>query len=351
MMKAFYFILFSILLHPGYAVEPETGAYLGARSAESPHWFKHSFLEFEEDVAEAAQNNKRVMLYFHQEGCPYCARLVEENFADAQIERYVRQNFDGIEINMWGDRDIVSVGGKKFSEKTFAAALKVQYTPTILFLDEQGKVALRLNGYYPPDKFRLALRYAAEKLEQQQSFNAFIKANTKVTAGSMLSEDFFLDLQDMKTNRQQSERYLAVFFEAPDCEQCEIMHTKILSDVPTRELVMRMDNVQLNIHSNRKIITPRGESMTQQQFAAQQNIGYTPSVIFFDQDGEEVFRMEGFLKTFHFQSSLAYVLEKGYETEPSFQRYISARGEKIREMGFDTDIWGYKSAYPPTVVE
>jgi len=48
----------------------------------------------------------------------------------------------------------------------------------------------------------------------------------------------------------------------------------------------------------------------------------------------------------HFQSSLAYVLEQGYRTQPSFQRYISARGEKLREQGYDTDIWGYDSAFP-----
>ena len=350
-MKQLIFVIFSVLLQPSFAAEPEVGAYLGARSAESPHWFKESFLEFEEDVAEAAEHNKRVMLYFHQEGCPYCARLVEENFADPQIENYIRQHFDGIEINMWGDREIVSVGGKNFSEKTFAAALKVQYTPTIIFLNEQGQVALRLNGYYPPQKFRLALRYAAEKQDRQQSFNAFVKANSKAVSGSLRSEDFFLDILDLQSNRSDSSRYLAVYFEAPDCEQCDIMHEKVLTDAPTRKLVREMDNVQLSIYSDRKIITPSGVNMSQQEFAAQLNIGYTPSVVFFDNSGEEVFRIEGFLKTFHFQSSLAYVLEKGYQTEPSFQRYIAARGEKLREMGYDTDIWGYKSAYPVTGLE
>lgn len=350
-MKPLMCILFSLMLLPVFAAETKSGAYLGARSAESPHWFKESFLEFEEDVAEAAEKNKRVMIYFHQHGCPYCARLVEENFADPEIEAYVRKYFDGIEVNMWGDREIVSVGGKNFSEKTFAAALKVQYTPTVLFLDEQGKVALRLNGYYPPDKFRLALRYAAEKQDQQQSFNAFVLAQSKKPVGSLINEDFFLDIQDLQGGLRGSSRYLAVYFEAPDCTQCEILHARVLTDAPTRKLVKAMDNVQLNIYSDKKIVTPLGNHLSQQQFASQLNISYTPSVVFFNNKGDEVFRIEGFLKTFHFQSSLAYVLENGYLTEPSFQRYIAARGEKLRESGFDTDIWGYKSAYPSTILE
>jgi thioredoxin-related protein len=340
-----------MLLFPAVAAEKPSGAYLGARSAESPHWFKDSFLEFEADVAEAAQQNKRVMLYFHQHGCPYCARLVEENFADSDIEAYVRQHFDGIQLNMWGDREIVSVGGREFTEKSFAEALKVQYTPTVIFLDEEGKVALRLNGYYPKDKFRLALRYVAEKRDLQQSFNTFVLAQAKVNSTSLREEDFFLKVADFQTNRHNSSRPLAVYFEAPDCQQCNILHDKVLVDAPTRKLVEEMDNVQINIHSDQALVTPSGEAMTQKQFATELNIGYTPSVVFFDSNANEVFRIEGFVKTFHFQSVLAYVLEKAYLSEPSFQRYISARGEKLREMGFDTDIWGYESAYPATILE
>ena len=54
-------------------------------------------------------------------------------------------------------------------------------------------------------------------------------------------------------------------------------------------------------------------------------------------------RIDAFLKTFHFQSVYAYVLDKAYLEVPEFQRYISARADHIREAGFDTDIWGYDS--------
>ena len=65
----------------------------------------------------------------------------------------------------------------------------------------------------------------------------------------------------------------------------------------------------------------------------------------FDVQGTEVMRIGGFIKTFHFQSVFDYVREKGYLTEPSFQRYIAARGERIREQGYDTNIWNYESSH------
>jgi len=38
--------------------------------------------------------------------------------------------------------------GKVMREKEFARLMRVQFTPTILFLDEKGGTVARLNGYY-----------------------------------------------------------------------------------------------------------------------------------------------------------------------------------------------------------
>jgi len=338
-----------VLLWPALLSAEKTGAYLGAKPTVVPDWFKHSFLDFEEDVAEAAASGKRIMLYFHQDSCPYCARLIDENLSDPEIKSFVQKHFDVIDINMWGDREVVSIGGQSFPEKAFARALTVQYTPTMIFLNEQGKTALRLNGYYPPRQFRLALEFVAGQKELEMSFNEYVVAQSKGQGRGLIGEDFFLDETDLAANRQHSKRYLAVYFEAADCDLCELLHDKVLSDGPTRRLIGDMDSVQIDIFSDKLITTPSGISLSQRDYAKSLNIGYTPSVVFYDPAGKEVHRIDGFLKTFHFQSSLAYVLEQGYLAEPSFQRYIAARGEKLREMGFDTDIWGYQSFHPDEV--
>jgi thioredoxin-related protein len=334
-----------VFLHASAAEQKQHGRMLGAKTSETPHWFKASFLEFEEDVADAAAEGRRVMLYFHQEGCPYCAKLVEESFGDPQIEAFIREHFDGITINMWGDREVVSVSGRGFSEKTFAAALKVQYTPTLVFLDEQGKVALRINGYYPKQDFREALRYVATHGEKQGSFAEFLKNSRSPVIGELIHEDFYKDTDRLDQLVGVEDKPLAVFFESVDCDNCRIVHEKILTDMPTRELVKQTNSVQFDINSDRLIITPAGEKMTVADWASRLGITYSPSVVLFDREGVEVMRIEAFFKTFHFQSVFAYVLEEAYKQQPSFQRYISLRGDKIREAGFDTDIWGYQSSH------
>ncbi len=335
--------LLSITLQSALASEAKLGNSYGAIPSEKPDWFKDSFLEFEEDVAEAAASGKRVMLYFHQEACPYCAQLVKENFADPELKTFIIQNFDGISLNMWGDREVVSVAGRDFTEKTFAAALKVQYTPTLVFLDESGKVVLRLNGYYPPQDFRAALNYVVQKLEHQLSFSQYRLDQLATAEGRLIAEDFYLDRRDLGKVIAESDRPLAVYFESADCEQCQIMHQRILQDKATRKLVLQATNVQLDVGSSRQLTTPSGEKTSVRQWAQNLGITYTPSLVFFDRRGKEVMRISAFIKTFHFQSVYAYVLEKAYLDEPEFQRYISARADHIRESGFDTDIWGYES--------
>ena len=66
------------------------GKFLGAKPTEYPAWFKDSFLDLEEDVQEARDSGKRVMLFFHQHGCPYCNVMVERNLAQKDIEEKVR---------------------------------------------------------------------------------------------------------------------------------------------------------------------------------------------------------------------------------------------------------------------
>ena len=117
-------LMLLLLLIPLQASLASEGKYYGAIPSEKPDWFKESFLEFEDDVAEATAAGRRVMLYFHQDGCPYCARLVEENFTDPELKAFIIENFDGITLNMWGDREVVSVAGQAFTEKVLPRPCK-----------------------------------------------------------------------------------------------------------------------------------------------------------------------------------------------------------------------------------
>ena len=51
--------------------ETSLGTFSGAKPTEYPPWFKESFLEFADDIAEAAeQGNRPLAVFFVQKQCP-----------------------------------------------------------------------------------------------------------------------------------------------------------------------------------------------------------------------------------------------------------------------------------------
>lgn len=167
-------LLCGILLCAVCGIVPAADA---AQEIEVPAWFKNSFLDLRDDIKEALAADKRVMIYFGQNGCPYCRRLMEVNFRQKEIVDNTRRHFDAIEINIFGSREVTWTDGRTRSEKEFSALLKVQFTPTLLFLDEKGRIVLRVNGYYPPHRFMAALDYVASGAYlTEPDFQRFIQA-------------------------------------------------------------------------------------------------------------------------------------------------------------------------------
>ncbi len=310
-----------------------------AQEIEVPAWFKHSFLDLRDDVKEAAAANKRVMIYFGQNGCPYCKQLMEVNFRQKDIVDKTRQHFDAIEINIFGSREVTWLDGKARSEKEFAALLKVQFTPTLLFLDEKGNIALRVNGYYPPHRFHAALDYVSQRNENKISFAEFQKSYLReADSGVFHDEPFFRSEPYVFDRRKQAARPLAIFFEQQNCSGCDEMHATALKADLTRQLLSRFDVYRLNLHGTETVTTPDGTKATAAQWARQLNVLYAPSVVFFDGKGKEVFRVEAYLRTFHLQSALDYVASGAYLKEPNFQRYIQTRADAIRSRGGRVDL-------------
>ena len=306
-----------------------------------PEWFKESFLDLEEDVAEAKAQGRRVILYFHQDGCPYCNALIEGVFALDEVERIIRADFDVIEINIWGDREVLSLNGKTWTEKTFSAELDVQFTPTLIFLGERGEVVLRLNGYLPMEEFNIALDFIKEREYERTTFPEFSrseKIKSDGASGMMIAAPFFLR-PPYDLTRNENAKPLAIFFERPSCERCEDLHRGPLALDETRNLLAGFDVVQIDTWSDTLITTPEGERLQSSKWAKRLNIIYTPTVVLFDAKGDEVIRSEAFFKSFHVQSMLDYVLSDSWISEPRFQRYISSRADSIRAQGIDVNIW------------
>ncbi len=307
---------------------------------EKPAWFKQSFLDLGEDVADAAAEGKRVMLYFHQDGCPYCAKLLQDNFGQRDIAAKTRRHFEVIAINMWGDREVTTLDGRTLTEKAFAVEMKVMYTPTLVVLDETGRNFFRINGYYHPGKFSAALDYAAGRAGGLGFPEYLKKAAPERASGKLHEQPFFMQPPyQLSRKGYRAERPLLVLFEQKVCSHCDEMHRELFTRPEVKDLLGQFDVVRLDMWSNTPLVSPEGKRLRAKSWAKSLNVQYAPTMVFFDRQGNEVFRSEAYLRAFHTVSVLEYVASGAYRDEPEFQRFVQSRAERLEAAGEHVDLW------------
>jgi thioredoxin-related protein len=304
-----------------------------------PSWFTETFLDFREDVADAAKEGKRLMVYFGQDGCPYCKQLMVVNFSQRRIVDKTRKHFVAIALNIWGDRETTWIDGKTMTEKALARHLDVQFTPTLLFFDEHGHVVARLNGYYPPHRFEAVLDYVAAKREKQEPLAAYLARSTPEPAAATLADELFFVDAPYDLRRRAGGKPLAVIFETPYCAACDEMHKDAFQRPEVQALLARFDVARFGLGARTELTTPQGARVKADAWARDLGIAYTPSIVFFDASGREVFRIDAYLRPFHLASALDYVASGAYRDEPSFQRYIQTRADRLRAKGESVDLW------------
>ena len=340
-VKVFIYIFFTFYITITHAREEaslETGM-VNPGYQEQPAWFKNSFLDITEDISEAKDEGKRLMLFFYQDGCPYCKKLLEDNFGQRSITEKTQTNFDVVTINIWGDKD-VTVGDQLTTEKVFSEKLKVMYTPTLLFFNEQGKAALRINGYYHPEKFNAALDYVLEHRDEKETFPEYLThINTRPASGVIHRDiETLPEPYDFFKPKENAKQYHLVMFEQKQCKACDELHQDILKRQETKKYLKYFDISVLDIWSDEKMVNQQGEVIKITDYAKRKSIQYAPSLVFFDNRGNEVFRAEGYLKSFHIQSIMDYVASDAYKTQANFQRYIEDRADRFRKQGIEVDI-------------
>lgn len=320
----------------------DKGRFLGAEFVEHPEWFRDSFLELPDDVVELADEDKNLLLYFYQNGCPYCSKLINTTILNQEVESALRSKYEVISLNMWGDRELIGLDGKPYTEKTYSAELGIQFTPSLLFVKSDLSIDLRVNGYRSPASMMEILDYLANKAgdESLASWKNSQKQKNPATERPLTDQPYFMKAPYMlDRSKIAAQRPLAVLFESSNCNLCEQYHAQVLNQPAVKSRLLKMDVLQLDIQKSTSLITPQGQKKTAKQWAEDLNINDLPALILFNKTGEEVIRKDGMLKAFHTQGILEYTLRDAAKSQPSFQRFLEAYADEIREKGQDVNIW------------
>jgi len=290
-----------------------------------PQWFKQSFLDLKEDIVEAKEARKSgVIQFFGQPHCAYCNALINNDFGNKEIAQYTQKYFDVVVLDIYGDRTVTDLDGSELSERDFSTKRKAELTPTLDFYDTEDNLVFRLRGYYPPEKFKSALRYVVEKHYLTQSFRAYL-TTAKTTHISALNEKtpklFEVPPYKLDRSHQVADKPLLVLFEKGDCKTCKQLHDSTLNQADVKKLVTQFNAIQLDMWSDTPVVTPAGDKQTAVDWAEKLGLFFAPTIVFFDEAGNEIYRIDSVVKLRRLSGILHYILSGDYTEEPNYERW------------------------------
>lgn len=303
-----------------------------------PKWFKHSYLDLDEDLSDALKDGKTgLMVYFGLKRCSYCQAFLENTLSKPDIEKRVQRLFDVVGLSIFSDVEMTDPTGKAYIVKDFVTKKKANYSPTMIFYGKNGREMLKIVGYYPPDKFRHVLDYLEGKHYEQEKLFTYInrmKNKPGLTKAVIKKDQLFANSSyTLDRKNKPASRPLMVIFEQPNCDACDRFHKRVMTDQPVRRLLAQFDTIQLDLTDTKTaVVTPRGNRIAPKTWYSRLGLSYTPAMVFFDEEGNEITRLDSETKRWRMEGTLQLILEKSYTKDTQVQRWRRDKAVEFYEQ-------------------
>lgn len=131
-------IIAAALLMSIAALGISSAADLGEDGLHKAPWMAVTFKDMAEDLESAQDEGKRLAIIVEQRGCIYCKKMHEEVFSDPEVAAYIAENYYVVQMNLFGDEEVIDFDGTELPEKEMMPHWGVLFTPTILFMPEEA---------------------------------------------------------------------------------------------------------------------------------------------------------------------------------------------------------------------
>jgi thioredoxin-related protein len=127
--------------------------------------------------------------------------------------------------------------------------------------------------------------------------------------------------------RSQGKKGLMVLFTTEGCSYCEQFIRRSLGDQRTASHVQaNFAAVGLEIFDDREMTDPRGEAMPIKAFAEREGAEFSPTLLFYGEDGERLVRQVGYQSRKRFRRTLDYLTD-GHAEKESLSAYLRRMDE------------------------
>ncbi|MBD3619026.1 MAG: thioredoxin family protein [Chromatiales bacterium] len=115
-----------------------------AAQADAPKGYP--FLDFDQAMAQAAEDGRPIFVYFGRYGCGYCEKTNKEAFSDPAVrERYI-EHYVLAYVDAESGKRLRLPSGERITERELGTRYDAFVTPVFSFITPQGEVLHRMVG-------------------------------------------------------------------------------------------------------------------------------------------------------------------------------------------------------------
>lgn len=251
-------------------------------------FFTQSFGDLPEELEEARQSGKLgLLLFFEQEGCPYCDRMMKTILNQPSVQDWYRERFVSIAVDINGDVELRDVDGVTLPSKAFAAHRRVKTTPTISFIDLHGtEIYRRVKMVSGVDEFMAMGRYVAEGHYTDTSWEDFAAAR----AGGERPPAMLPQVRDFREAvAEAAGRTLLLAVTREGCPYCAQLRREVLVPMTIgSEYAERVLIREMMMEPDTPVVDFGGQETSTAALAARYGVSIAPTVLLLGAAGRQL---------------------------------------------------------------
>ena len=134
----------------------------------------------------------------------------------------------------------------------------------------------------------------------------------------------FLDFnEDLLEAKEAGKDGLIIYYGQKYCAYCrQFLEKDLVQDDIRTYMAERYDIIGIDIHGHRSVTDFDGNILNETMLAVREETNFTPSVVFYSTEGEEVLRLRGYYPPYRFRAALEYIADGHYRNE-KFTEYLA----------------------------
>lgn len=129
-------------------------------------------------AAEAAKQNKHLLVWLHKTDCGYCESMREFTLEDDTIAPVLAKDFIFEHINV-NEKDTVTYKSHQSDGKAFAKKVGFSFYPSSIFMNAKADIVFAAPGYIDEKDFIVMLHFVRSGAYSEMGYDCFRRKEEK----------------------------------------------------------------------------------------------------------------------------------------------------------------------------